>query len=82
MQIQVNNLIYEYPGLRALNDVSFNVSTGSITALVGPNGAGKTTLLRCLAALEQPLNGSIVIDDIDVLEYPRECHRKVGWLFI
>ena len=80
MQIQVNNLIYEYPGLRALNDVSFNVSAGSITALVGPNGAGKTTLLRCLAALEQPLNGSIVIDDIDVLEYPRDCHRKVGYL--
>lgn len=78
--IQVSNLIFEYTGFRALKDVSFNIPSGSITALVGPNGAGKTTLLRCLTALEQPLNGSIVIDDIDALEHPRLCHRKVGYL--
>ena len=80
MLIQVSNLIFEYTGFRALNNVSFNIPSGSITALVGPNGAGKTTLLRCLSALEQPLNGSIIIDDIDVLDNPRLCHRKVGYL--
>ena len=80
MLIQVSSLIFEYTGFRALNDVSFAIPSGSITALVGPNGAGKTTLLRCLSALEQPLNGSIIIDDIDVLEHPRMCHRKVGYL--
>lgn len=80
MLIQVSNLIFEYTGFRALNDVSFTIPSGSITALVGPNGAGKTTLLRCLSALEQPLNGSIIIDDIDILEHPRLCHRKVGYL--
>lgn len=80
MLIQVSNLIFEYTGFRALNNVSFTIPSGRITALVGPNGAGKTTLLRCLSALEQPLNGSIVIDDIDVLEHPRLCHRKVGYL--
>jgi len=78
--IEVNHLIFEYTGFRALNNVSFNISAGNITALVGPNGAGKTTLLRCLAALEQPLNGSIFIDGIDILEQPRECHRKMGYL--
>ncbi|NOQ35652.1 MAG: ATP-binding cassette domain-containing protein, partial [Methylococcaceae bacterium] len=80
MLIQVSNLIFEYTGFRALNDVSFTIPSGSITALVGPNGAGKTTLLRCLSALEQPLNGSIIIDDIDTLEHPRQCHRRVGYL--
>ena len=80
MLIQVSNLIFEYTGFRALNDVSFTIPSGSITALVGPNGAGKTTLLRCLSALEQPLNGSIIIDEIDVLEHPRLCHRKIGYL--
>ena len=80
MLIQVSSLIFEYTGFRALNNISFSIPQGSITALVGPNGAGKTTLLRCLAALEQPLNGSITIDDIDVLEHPRQCHRKVGYL--
>ncbi len=80
MLIQVADLIFEYPGFRALNKISFTIEKGSITALVGPNGAGKTTLMRCLSALEQPLSGSIEIDGIDVLEQPRQCHRKLGYL--
>ena len=68
MLIQVSNVSFEYPGFRALNNISFAIPSGSITALVGPNGAGKTTLLRCLSALEQPLSGSIIIDEIDILE--------------
>ncbi len=78
--VRVRNLSYEYPGVRALDDVSFTVPRGSVTALVGPNGAGKTTLLRCMAALDQPLDGDIEIDGIDVLEHPRECHRRIGYL--
>ncbi len=80
MLITVENLIFEYTGFRALNDVSFSIAAGSITALVGPNGAGKTTLMRCLSGLEQPLNGTIYVDGVDVLEQPRLCHRKVGYL--
>lgn len=80
MLITVENLIFEYTGFRALNNISFAIPAGSITALVGPNGAGKTTLLRCLSALEQPLNGAITIDGVDILDQPRLCHRKVGYL--
>jgi ABC-2 type transport system ATP-binding protein len=78
--IDVEQLIFEYPNLRALDEVSFHIPQGSITALVGPNGAGKTTLLRCMAALEQPVSGNIRIADVDVLEHPRECHRIIGYL--
>ncbi|WP_445370716.1 ABC transporter ATP-binding protein [Methylomonas sp. HW2-6] len=78
--ITVDNLIFEYPGVRALDRASFSVPQGRITALVGPNGAGKTTLLRCMAALEQPVSGSIEIGGIDVLEQPRACHRIIGYL--
>jgi ABC-2 type transport system ATP-binding protein len=78
--IDVKQLIFEYPNLRALDEVSFHIPQGSITALVGPNGAGKTTLLRCMAALEQPVSGEIRINGIDVLEHPRECHRIIGYL--
>ncbi len=78
--IEVKNIIFEYPGKRALKDVSFSIRPGSITALVGPNGAGKTTLLRCISALDEPFSGSITINGIDVLEYPRLIHRQVGYL--
>lgn len=78
--IRVSGLTFNYPGVRAIDDISFHLHPGSITALVGPNGAGKTTLLRCLAALEVPVSGSIVIDSVDALAEPRRCHTKVGYL--
>lgn len=78
--IKVSHLYYDYPGLRALDDVSFELPAQSITALVGPNGAGKTTLLRSMAALDEPTAGQIVIDGIDVWEYPREAHLRMGYL--
>jgi ABC-2 type transport system ATP-binding protein len=78
--ISVENLIYEYPGHRAIDDISFTLRRGSITALVGPNGAGKTTLLKCLSALTKPFSGKIFINNLDVLKYPRESHKMMGFL--
>jgi ABC-2 type transport system ATP-binding protein len=78
--IHVSNLTFEYPGTRALDGVSFSIRAGSITALVGPNGAGKTTLLRCLAALEEPVGGSITMLGTDILADPRASHRQIGYL--
>lgn len=78
--IQVTNLNYEYPDKRALENISFQISDGSITALVGPNGAGKTTLLRALAALSNPLSGTVFIDGKSAIDEPREVHLRVGYL--
>jgi ABC-2 type transport system ATP-binding protein len=78
--IEINDLVFEYPGHRALHGVSLTVETGAISALVGPNGAGKTTLLRCMAALETPYAGSVVIDGLNTREAPRAIHRKLGYL--
>src|SRR5260221_312025 len=55
--ITVRDLVFDYPGHRALDGVSFAIEAHTITALVGPNGAGKTTLLRCAAALDTPTAG-------------------------
>ena len=76
----VENLLFEYPGFRALKNISFELETGSVTALVGPNGAGKTTLLRCLASLSEPYSGKIYIQGIDILENPQANHRQTGYL--
>lgn len=76
--IQVKQLIFEYPSTRALDHVSFDIAKGSITALVGPNGAGKSTLLRCIAALDYPLSGQVLLDGRDVLDDPRASHKKLA----
>ncbi|MBF0397710.1 MAG: ABC transporter ATP-binding protein [Desulfobacterales bacterium] len=78
--IKVENLIYEYPRKLALDNISFTIPKGSITALVGANGAGKTTLLKCLAALIAPFSGKILVNDIDVLKSPRACQHMMGFL--
>lgn len=78
--ITVDALSFDYPGKRALDHLSFSIIENSITALVGPNGAGKTTLLRCLAALDNPTIGSIMIDGIDAERFPRKIHDIVSYL--
>lgn len=78
--IKISGLVFDYPGHRALDNISLTVPPGSVTALVGPNGAGKTTLLRCIAGLETPLAGSIEVVGIDVIKQPREVHRNLGYL--
>ncbi len=78
--IAAADITYLYPGTRALDGVSFEITRGSVTALVGPNGAGKSTLLRCLAGLDRPLTGSIRVAGVDVLEDPRLAHASMGYL--
>jgi ABC-2 type transport system ATP-binding protein len=78
--ITVSGVTYIYPGTRALDNVSFSIKRGSVTALAGPNGAGKTTLLRCIAGLDRPLSGGIHVAGIDVLEEPRAAHARMGYL--
>lgn len=78
--IEVSQLVFEYPGHRALDGVSVSIPAGSVTALVGPNGAGKSTLMRCIAGLDQPLSGHIRVKGLSVEEQPREVHRHLGYL--
>ncbi|HEX4637793.1 MAG TPA: ABC transporter ATP-binding protein [Rhizomicrobium sp.] len=78
--IEIRELVFEYPGHRALAGITLDIVKGSITALVGPNGAGKTTLLRCMAALETPYAGGVTIDGLDTRAAPRAIHARLGYL--
>jgi len=80
MVISVEQLVYEYPGQRALDNISLTIPQGSITALVGPNGAGKTTLMRCIAALSLPFSGQVTVDGLNTHQHPREVHQRLGYL--
>jgi ABC-2 type transport system ATP-binding protein len=78
--IEVREVVYDYPAARALHGVSFSVRPGTVLAMVGPNGAGKTTLLRCMAALDEPVTGSINIAGLDTQDDPRGVHVLLGYL--
>jgi len=64
----------------AVADVHFQVSAGSIFALVGPNGAGKTSILRMLATLQAPSSGRITLGGVDLVGDPAEARRRMGFL--
>ncbi|WP_310619287.1 ABC transporter ATP-binding protein [Flexibacterium corallicola] len=60
--LKVEHLTMRFGGLTAINDLSFNVGRGDITALIGPNGAGKTTVFNCVTGFYKPTEGRIIMD--------------------
>ncbi len=56
---KVENLAISFGGLRALNDISFEIAQGEIYAIIGPNGAGKTTLFNCINGIYRPDRGKV-----------------------
>lgn len=78
--LSLANLQFAYqPGVPVLRQVSFDVLSGSITAILGPNGAGKTTLLKLILGLLHPHAGSIVLNGNNIREYSRrELSQWIG----
>jgi len=80
MSIHVANVSKRFGDFQALDDVSLEVETGSLVALLGPSGSGKSTLLRCIAGLEVPDAGAIRISDEEMADR-RPQDRGVGFVF-
>ena len=78
--IQVSNLTRKFAGVTAVDDISFNVARGRITAILGPNGAGKTTTLRVLSGYLAPTSGRVMIDGLALGEHSLEIRRRIGYL--
>src|SRR5690242_20643244 len=89
--LAVENLCKSYraPGVasvRAVDGISFGIASGKLLTLLGPSGCGKTTTLRCLAGLERPDSGRIVIDGKVVFDSERgifvpPSERALGMVF-
>ena len=60
--ITVRHVSKQFGETRVLNDITLEVQPGRVTSLIGPSGSGKSTLLRCMAYLEEPTTGSILIE--------------------
>jgi sulfate transport system ATP-binding protein len=78
--IEARGIVKRFGVFTALDDVSVDVPTGSLTALLGPSGSGKSTLLRVIAGLEQPDAGVVCLDGEDVTRRPPQA-RGVGFVF-
>jgi ABC-2 type transport system ATP-binding protein len=78
--LEVRGLVRWFEGVRAVNGVSFDLPTGAVVGLIGANGAGKTTAMRMLATLDVPDRGTIKLGGIDIVEYPNEVRRRIGWM--
>jgi ABC-2 type transport system ATP-binding protein len=76
--IHVENLTKDYKGLRALDQISFQVRVGSVFGLLGPNGAGKTTTIRILTGLTRPSSGHASVLGFDVAREALKAKQRIG----
>ena len=78
--LSISNISKTYDnGVKALNLVNLKIEKG-LYGLLGPNGAGKSSLMRTIATLQQPDQGSIQFNGIDVLNQPNELRQRLGYL--
>ena len=80
VHLSIQQVIKDFDGFKAVNDVSLDIYQGEIFALLGASGCGKSTLLRMLAGFEAPSAGDIVLDGQSMLGVPPH-ERPVNMMF-
>ena len=78
--LRIEGLVRHFPGVRAVDDISFSAERGTVLGFIGPNGAGKTTTMRILATLETPQLGDAFVAGVSVVTHPREARRLTGFM--
>jgi iron(III) transport system ATP-binding protein len=81
--IQIQNLFKRFKNIVAINHIELEIQKGEMLTLLGPSGCGKTTTLRCIAGLEKPDEGDIVIDGQPMLSkgFVPPSKRGIGMVF-
>ena len=77
--VEIKNLTVQYPGVLALDNVSFSVEQNDFLGIIGPNGAGKSTLFSCMLGLNNQYNGSIHFFGENIRD-SKKYLRKVGYV--
>src|SRR5688500_14407407 len=78
--LRVEHVDKSFGNFVALEDINLDFPHGRLICLLGPSGCGKTTLLRCIAGLEAPTRGRILLDDQDITPVPAH-KRELGMVF-
>ncbi|MEN8201265.1 MAG: gliding motility-associated ABC transporter ATP-binding subunit GldA [Bacteroidota bacterium] len=80
MSISVKGITKRYGSQVAVNNVSFEISSGEIVGFIGPNGAGKSTTMKIITGTLPPDEGSVLIKDLPALEHQKEIRHMIGYL--
>jgi branched-chain amino acid transport system ATP-binding protein len=75
---KVDSLSLHFGGLKAVDDVNFEVRKGEIFTIIGPNGAGKTSIFNMISRLYEPTSGRLFYDDRDITEVPPHQIASMG----
>jgi ABC-2 type transport system ATP-binding protein len=78
--VVVRDLVKDFPGVRAIDHLSFDVSPGEIFGIVGPDGAGKTTTMRILAGVLPPDSGTATVARCDVVADPEGVKNLISYM--
>ena len=78
--VSVKDLWRTFPSVSAVRGLSFDIYPGQVVGFIGANGAGKTTTMRIMATLDVPSRGSVRIGGHDVVNFPNEVRRMIGWM--
>ena len=76
--VQVENLNLAYKGLRAVQNVSFQIKSGEILAIIGQNGSGKTSTVECIEGLRKPDSGLVQVFGKDPWLHRSEIYKEMG----
>lgn len=82
--INVENLSKNFGDLKVLKNISTTVNKGEVISIIGPSGSGKSTFLRCINKLEEPTEGHIYIDGMDLMDKNTDINKireRVGMVF-
>ena len=81
--LTVEKLCKNFGGLKAVNNLDFNLEEGEIVGIIGPNGSGKTTFLNLITGFLKPNSGSITFHGEEINKLPRYevCHRGIARTF-
>ncbi|MBS9773842.1 MAG: gliding motility-associated ABC transporter ATP-binding subunit GldA [Tenacibaculum sp.] len=80
MSIQINSISKFYGKQKALDNISFSAKKGEIVGFLGANGAGKSTTMKILTGFIKASEGTVLVNDIDVVKNPIEAQKYIGYL--